>query len=164
MNPGKRSLLLTTLLPLVSATVFGQATTSSLTGTVTTGGSALPGVTVTVSSPALLGTRTSVTGASGEYFFPALPPGRYDVRFELEGMQTQTRRADLRLAETGRADADLKVSAVAESITVTAAAPSVLETTQVSTNLDAALVESLPVGRTIRQRIQIAPGVQSSGT
>jgi hypothetical protein len=164
MSPRRRIFSLSAILLLVTLTAFGQATTSALTGTVTTEGKPLPGVTVTISSPSLLGTRSTVTGPSGDYFFPGIPPGRYDVRFELEGMQTVTRRSDLRLAETSRVDSDLKVSAVAESITVTASAPSVLETTQVSTNLSAEMVEELPLGRTIRERIQIAPGVQSSGT
>jgi outer membrane receptor protein involved in Fe transport len=143
---------------------LGQATTAQLTGTVTTEGKTLQGVTVTVSSPAMQGTRTTVSGANGDYLFPALPPGRYNVRFELEGMQTITRKAELKLAETARVDSDLKVSKVAESITVTATSPSVLETPQVSTNLDAKLVEQLPVGRRIQDRVQLAPGVTSAGT
>ncbi|MGZ4808529.1 MAG: TonB-dependent receptor, partial [Thermoanaerobaculia bacterium] len=159
-----RSFLFLTLLLLVAATAFGQATTAQLTGTVTTEGKGLPGVTVTVSSPAMQGTRTTVTGANGDYFFPALPPGNYDVRFELEGMQTVTRRSNLKLAETSRVDSDLKVSKVAESITVTATSPSVLETPQVSTNLDSKLVEQLPVGRRIQDRVQLAPGVTAAGT
>jgi hypothetical protein len=156
--------LVSAVLLLLAIAAFGQATSSTLTGTVTSEGRPLPGATVTISSPALLGTRTTVSGASGDYSFPGLPPGRYDIAFELEGMQTINKRADLRLAETSRVDSDLKVSAVAESITVTATTQSVLETTQVSTNLSAETVENLPLGRTIRDRIQIAPGVQSSGT
>ena len=132
MSLRRRSVLFSAILLLVALTAFGQATSSTLTGMVTTEGKPLPGVTVTISSPALLGTRTTVSGPSGDYVFPGIPPGRYDVRFELEGMQTVTRRADLRLAETSRVDTDLKVSAVAESITVTASAPSVLETTNPS--------------------------------
>lgn len=163
MNHGRHWLLLSVLVLLFAMTAAGQ-TTSELTGTVTTDGKGLPGVTVTISSPALLGTRTTVTGASGDYNFPALPPGRYSVRFELEGMQTMTKPSELRLAETSRVDADLKVSAVAESITVTASTPSVLETPQVSTNLDAKLVEQLPLGRRIQDRVALAPGVQTSGT
>ena len=163
MNHGKHWLLLSALILLIAVTAFGQ-TTSELTGTVTTDGKGLPGVTVSITSPALLGTRTTVTGASGDYNFASLPPGRYSVRFELEGMQTMTKPSELRLAETSRVDADLKVSAVAESITVTASSPSVLETPQVSTNLDAKLVEQLPVGRRIQDRVTLAPGVQTSGT
>jgi hypothetical protein len=149
---------------LAGTALFGQATTSTLVGTVTNDGKALPGVTVTVSSPALLGTRDTVTVANGDYFFPALPPGTYSVTFELEGMQTVTRKAALKLAETSRVDADLKVSKVAESITVTATSPSVLETTQVSTNLDAQLIEQLPIGRRIQDRVVLAPGVTQGGT
>src|ERR1051325_7969050 len=128
-----RVLILLALL-LITTALFGQATNSTLVGTVTNDGKPLPGVTVTVSSPALLGTRDTVTVANGDYFFAGLPPGNYSVTFELEGMQTVTHKAALKLAETSRVDADLKVSKVAESITVTATAPSVLETPQVSTN------------------------------
>lgn len=149
---------------VISASAFGQATTSSLTGAVVSEGNPLPGVTVTISSPALLGTRTSVTGANGDYFFPALPPGPYEVRFELDGMSTVTRRVELRLAETARADGTLRVSGLSEAITVSATAPSVLETPQVSTNLPAETIEQLPIGRRIQDRIQLAPGVQASGT
>src|SRR5688572_29643847 len=148
---------------LATTILFGQATNSVLTGTVTTDGTPLPGVTVTITSPALLGTRTSVTGDAGTYNFPALPPGDYTVTFELEGMQKQTRNVAVRLAETARADADIRVSTISEAITVTAAAPSVLETPQVSTNLEAELVEALPVARRIQDRILIAPGVNEAG-
>ena len=164
MKQAKTLAFLAAILLLVATTAFGQGTTAQLTGSVTTEGNGLPGVTVTVSSPALQGTRTTVTGANGDYLFAALPPGSYDVRFELEGMQTITRKTELRLAETARVDTDLKVTKVAEAITVTATAPSVLETPQVSTNLDSKLVEQLPVGRRIQDRVQLAPGVTSAGT
>jgi hypothetical protein len=46
----------------------------------------LPGVTVTVSGSALMGTRTAVTDAEGKYRVPALPAGSdYTVVFELQG-------------------------------------------------------------------------------
>ena len=152
------------LLMSLAVASYGQGVSSSLTGNVTSEGAPLPGVTVTLSSPALLGSRTTVTGANGDYNFQGLPPGSYEVRFDLEGMQTINRRADLKLAETSRVDTALRVTNVAETITVTATTPSVLETPQISTNIDAELVEQLPIGRTIRERIQLAPGVQSSGT
>ncbi|HYS56462.1 MAG TPA: TonB-dependent receptor [Thermoanaerobaculia bacterium] len=147
---------------LVSVSAFAQ-TTATLTGTVTTGGKPLPGVTVTVSSPNLQGTRTTVSGANGDYVFPSLPPGPYQVSFELEGMQKVTKNSTLKLAETSRVDAELAVSRVSEAITVTAAAPSVLETPQVSTNFDAKTIESLPVDRNIQGRVLLAPGVTNTG-
>jgi len=157
-----KSLVLFAFVLFAAASLFAQ-TTSSLTGTVTTEGAPLPGATVTVNSPSLLSTRTTVTGGSGGYSFGALPPGSYSVTFELAGLQTVTRQVQLKLSETSRSDADLKVTSVAESITVTASASSVLETTQISTNFDAKFIENLPIGRTITQRLLLAPGVQSSG-
>ena len=161
MQSRSRTLLCLALL-LVCTSALAQIS-GTLTGTVTTNGKPLPGVTVTVSSPNLQGTRTTVTGGNGDYNFPSLPPGTYSVAFELEGMQRITKTSVLKLAETSRVDADLAVSKVSEAITVTAAAPSVLETTQVSTNFDAKTIESLPVNRDIVGRVLLAPGVTNTG-
>jgi len=141
---------------------FAQ-TTANLTGTVSTDGTPLPGATVTISSPNLQGTRTDTTDVNGNYNFGSIPPGEYTVRFELQGLQTITRSARIGVSQTGRADADLKVSAVADVITVTAAAPAVLETTEVQTNIQADLVEDLPLGRTLIGTTTLAPGVNSNG-
>src|ERR1700704_7090681 len=43
----------------------------------------MPGVTVSITSPSMQGTRTDVTGADGVYRFSAIPPGDYNVRDEL---------------------------------------------------------------------------------
>jgi hypothetical protein len=150
------------LMLLFAAAAFAQ-TTATLTGTVSTGGSVVPGATVSVTSPALQGSRTTTTGPNGDYNFTGLPPGAYTVKIELAGMQTISKQTTLRLGETSRVDGDLRVSAVSEAITVTAAAPSVLETPQVTTNFDAKLIESLPVGRTIPDRVLLAPGVNNDG-
>ena len=58
---------------ILAMSAFGQ-TTASLTGDVTTEGKGLPGVTVTISSPNLQGTRTAVTGNNGNFRFPSVPP------------------------------------------------------------------------------------------
>jgi len=147
---------------LAGLSVFAQ-TTANLTGTVTSDKAPLPGATVTISSPAMQGTRVTTTGANGDYSFAALPPGSYVVVVELSGLQTVKKNVEVRLAQVARADADLKPSKVSESITVTATAPSVLETPSVSTSLTREQVESLPIGRTIAQRIQLAPGVNNDG-
>ena len=47
----------------------------------------LPGVTVTATSPSLIGVRTTVTQADGKFLFPALPSGTYKLTFELEGFK-----------------------------------------------------------------------------
>jgi outer membrane receptor for ferrienterochelin and colicin len=163
--PRKRFLVLfsAVLIALTALSAFGQGTTATLTGTVTSGGAPLPGVSVTASSPSLQGTRTVVTGEAGGYNMPGLPPGRYTVSFELPGMQRVQKTTVLSLAQTSRVDADLIQAAVAEAITVTATAPAILETNEVARNFTLDTVEKLPVARTIRDTVLLAPGVQSSG-
>ncbi|HEX8619449.1 MAG TPA: TonB-dependent receptor, partial [Thermoanaerobaculia bacterium] len=150
------------VLALLVATVAMAQTTATLTGVVTTEGTPLPGATVTISSPNMQGTRTSVTGDAGGYSFTGLPPGMYTVRVELSGMRTVTRTMQIGVGQSGRVDAELSVEAVSESITVTASAPSVLETPTVSQNITADLVEELPIARTVLAAAALAPGVQTS--
>src|SRR6185436_5635474 len=101
---------------LCAATLVAQSTTGTLVGTVTSDGKPLPGVTVTVTSPVLQGSRTTVTGDAGGYHFPALPPGDYTVSFELEGMQKVDRTSVVSLSQTARADAEMRLTTVAEEI------------------------------------------------
>jgi outer membrane receptor protein involved in Fe transport len=161
----RRAVPLVAIIALVvlSPSLFAQGTTGSLTGTVTTGSSPLPGATVTITSPAMQGTRTAVTSANGGYDFPSIPPGGYTVRIELQGMQPVVRNVQVNLTQTTRADADLKVSAVSESISVTAAAPAVLESQQVAQSFTAAQIDSLPTERTIASTTLLAPGVNDAG-
>ena len=159
-----RSGFLVGLLVLIAFAAYGQGTSGTLIGTVTADGAAVPGVTVTISSPALQGTRTAVTGDTGGYSFPSLPPGEYAVTFELSGMQTITRKLRVNLTQTSRADADLRPSAVTEAITVTAAAPAALETTEISTNFTSETIAELPtLNRNIATAALIAPGVNDAG-
>lgn len=151
------------VLVLIPVSLFSQGTTSSLTGTVTSSGSPLPGVAVTLASPSLQGTRTTHTAESGGYHFAGLPPGAYTVEFELSGMGPVRQRVNLTLAQPGRADVEMAVSSVSEAITVTATSPAVLETTQIATNFDAARVEELPVPRTLDDIVLLSPGVNDAG-
>ena len=156
-----RFLVISAFAALIAASAFAQ-TTASLTGQVTTDGKPLPGVTVTISSPNLQGSRTAVTGDNGGYQFSGLPPGDYKVTFELSGMGAVTRRARLELSQTARADADLKVAGVAEAITVTAAAPTGLETPQVASTFTSKPMEALPVARTPFAAALLSPGVSAN--
>src|SRR6266496_251406 len=106
--PKGRQLLVFVFAVLLATAAFGQGTTGELVGTVTTGGAPLPGVTVTITSPALQGVRTTTTGEGGGYTFPSLPPGGYAITFELAGMQRMTQRQTVQLAATARADAEMK--------------------------------------------------------
>ncbi len=162
MQFGKRCFIAIAALLIVAMPLFAQ-TLGNLTGTVTFDNAPLPGATVTISSPALQGTRTTTTDVNGNYNFSALPPGQYQVQFAMESMEGATVPSRVTLGGTARADATLRLTTVAESITVTAAAPAVLETTEVQTNIQADLIEDLPIGRTIQASITLAPGVTSNG-
>ncbi len=161
MKSISRFAVLGALLLLVAVSALAQ-TTAQLTGTVTSDGNALPGVSVTISSPSLQGTRTGVTGDAGAYNFPALPPGEYTVVFELSGMEKATRNVRVQLSQTARADAAMRVSGVAEAITVTASAPSVLESGAVATNFTLKEVERLPVPRNQLATALLSPGVNDN--
>src|SRR5688572_24069455 len=149
------------LLTFNASSVSAQQTGALVGKVVDTNGGVLPGVTVTASSSVLPTPRVTTTGAQGEYRLPALPPGNYTVRFELQGMQTVTRQALVQLQVEQVADATLGVGGVSETIEVTAA------TTLVDPN--AATIKSavsneqimaLPVGQEYRDLIKLIPGVQ----
>jgi len=96
---------------LLAAAPSGAQQTSNLTGVVTDAQNAvLPGVTVTASSPALIGTQTVVTEPNGTYRFSTVPPGVYTLTFELSGFQTLKRtNIVLALGQTLSVDTQLQV-------------------------------------------------------
>ena len=84
----RRGLLVAAALLTIPVAGLYAQTTGRLFGQLTDAqGAALPGVTVTVSSPALQGTQTQVTDGEGNYRFPSLPPGHYTVKAELAELQ-----------------------------------------------------------------------------
>jgi outer membrane receptor protein involved in Fe transport len=162
MNFVKRFAVVLAVLMLISVVASAQ-TNSSLTGTVTLGGNPLPGATITISSPALQGVRTANSDVNGNYNFGAVPPGDYTVKFDMESMQSVTKTVHVTLSGTARADAEMKLTAVAEAITVTATAPAVLETTEIQANIPQTLVQQLPIARTLIGATSLAPGVNTNG-
>ena len=157
-----RAAALVALLILHAPPVCAQAAAASLTGRVTAeGGAPLSGITVTVASPVLISDRATITGVGGHYFIRELPPGVYDVYFEGKGVQTLIRRAELQVAEISRLDAELARSEVEETVTSTSLMPTLLEAPQLATNLDIRTVDRLPLGRSVRERRVLAPGLPS---
>ena len=85
-----KSLLALLVTVAFAGSAFAQGGGASSTGTIQgrvadAQGAVLPGVTVTATSPSALGAQTTVTSETGNYRFPALPPGVYDLSFELAG-------------------------------------------------------------------------------
>src|SRR5262245_13359892 len=115
----------------LSTSVWAQST-ATIQGSVTDAqGGVMPGVTLTITSQATNAERATTTDAVGQYAAPALPPGRYTIVARIEGFQDQTREVDLGVAQTLAINFRLSISAVAESLTVTGAAP-LVDTARVS--------------------------------
>ena len=152
-------------LVLVAASVVAQTTTSgAMVGQVTDNtGAALPGVTVEIKSPALQGARVEVTDGNGNFRFSALPPGRYTVSANLSGFSPlQQNEVAVGLGRTVTLELEMKPTSLAETITVTAAAPVLdITTAQTGANVTAETITSLPLARDMYAVAQVAPGTSA---
>lgn len=129
-------------------------------------GGVLPGVTVTLTSDALIGGQAvSVSGGDGVYQLPNLPPGVYQLSFELPGFQTVVREAQrLTVGFTAEINVTMAVSALEETVTVTGESPVVdVEQTATSIALTNEVLEAVPRGRGLMDAYIMTPGVITSG-
>jgi hypothetical protein len=149
-----------------TSSAFAQIGQGRLAGIVTDNqGAVLPGVTVTASSPALIGVRTAVTEADGKYLFPGMPSGTYKLTFELQGFRKMEREnIAVVLGQTISADAQLQIGGVAENVTVTGDSPVVdVTTTKVGTSLKGEALIAVPTSTDIWGALSEAPGVRMAG-
>ncbi|MEO7157962.1 MAG: carboxypeptidase regulatory-like domain-containing protein, partial [Vicinamibacterales bacterium] len=154
------------MLPSMSAAQGGGA---SSTGTIQgraadSSGAVLPGVSVTATSPSMIGTQTQVTNENGTYRFPAVPPGSYDITFELAGFSTVKRSGiQISLGFTANVNADMAVATLQETVTVSGQSP-VIDTsaTRVQQNFKLEQLNSIPNGRDMWALLAATPGVVMS--
>jgi len=128
-------------------------------------GAVLPGVTVEVSSPALIErTRTATTDGSGLYRIINLPPGNYAVTFSLPGFNTVKReQVQLQAGFTATIDAEMKVGAVQETVTVTGESPVIDVQSAASTrSLTADTFKELPSSGSWLQMASLVPAIRAS--
>jgi hypothetical protein len=154
------ALIVLAAVALLPAAALAQ---SAIIGTVRdTSGAVLPGVTVEASSDALIErSRTVFSDGAGQYRIENLRPGTYVIVFTLTGFQT-IRREGVTLASefTATINADMRVGALEESITVTGDAPVVDVTTAVHTQvLNREAIDAIPTGRTIQGMGQLVVGI-----
>ena len=138
----------------------GASSTGTINGKVTDASQAvLPGVTVTATSPAMLGPQVSVTNAEGNYRFPGVPPGTYTVTFELPGFSTVKHEGiEIRLGFTGTLNVEMKVASLQETVTVTGASPVIdTSTTRVQQNFKMEQLQSLPNARDMWALLAVTP-------
>jgi Carboxypeptidase regulatory-like domain/TonB-dependent Receptor Plug Domain len=142
----------------------GGNLTGTIEGIVKVGDSPVPGVLVTISSPALQGKRSVATGANGDYIFRQLPPGTYAVSFTLTGMKTVQRSLPVTLGGTSRQDATLEVSTAAVAVTVSGANIAAEEEKAAvhSSTFSGETIQTLPIARRLDQIASLAPGLTSN--
>jgi hypothetical protein len=144
--------------------LWGQAVSATLVGTVTDNtGAIVPKATVTILENATSITHVAVTNESGNYTFPDLTPGSYNVTISSKGFKKETRPAvDVAVNTTTRVDFTLQPGSVTETVTVTGAPP-IMETDRadVSTNIEARTLDSMPVmvNQNFQSLLTLAPGV-----
>lgn len=144
---------------LTALPASAQFQAGNIYGVVTdTSGSALPGVTVTLSG--IGAERTFVTEADGQFRFLNLDPGTYRLRAELAGFGSVSRtNVDVNVGRNTTADLQLQ-PAVSETLTVTAEAP-LIDTRQTgtSTTIQEEELQILPTARDPWVIMQQVPGV-----
>lgn len=139
-----------------------SATTGSINGKVTdSSGGVLPGVSVTIASPSMQGTRTDVTSQDGDYRFPAIPPGEYRITYELTGFGTVVREGvRVGLGFTATVNTEMRVASLQETVTVTGESPVVdVTATTTATSFGEERLASLPNARDFWTVLAAAPAV-----
>lgn len=163
-NFGPKVLCLVAVLAMLVPAAWAQNPSGTLIGRVGDAeGGALPGVTVTATSPSLQGERITVTGVNGDYKLAFLPPGLYQVTYQLEGFTTSRREVKLSAAQTTTSDITLELGAVSEEIVVTGQQATISESITGAATVTKDELESLPIRRDLVGAVNLAPGVANSG-
>ena len=141
-----------------------QVPTATLSGHVDDGKAALPGVTVTITSPAQQGARTTATSVTGDYVLRGVPSGDYTVRFELVGFQTIETTVKLNAAQNSVVNATMPAAKVAEEVTVTGSYETISATNQIASTMTQQMFNKLPIAaQTMYNYALLVPGTAGSG-
>src|SRR5438093_1481523 len=160
-----RLLLITAVVSLavVPVTAQMQIATAVIQGVVVdTSGAVLPGVDVEIRNVETNLTRSLITDRDGRFVALQLPPGRYTVTLKLAGFASIVEEnVIVTVGETVRLSAAMKVSGIAETVTVTSVTPAVdISRTAASSTLDQTTIESTPIlGRKFEDLLTLTPGV-----
>ena len=155
------------LIGTLSARIAAQnATTGAITGrAIDESGLAIPGVTVTITSPAMIGGgRNAVTDAQGAYRFTQLVPGAYRVAFALQGFNgLNVDNVTVTVSATMTINGTMTIGTVSEAVTVTSEAPVIdLEAATVGVNWSRRNLEELPFGKSLPSLVGMIPGLYST--
>lgn len=167
MNRGIRIPSWAAIALMVAMAVAGTAsaqtvTTGTISGIVKDAqGGVLPGTTVTVTNLDTGLTRDVVTDGDGTYAIELIPPGRYRVEAELNGLgKAAVPSVEVLLGNAARADVTIAPQ-LTENITVTATMP-IVDTTRAGTaaSVTSEQIKNLPIlGRDFKSLASLTPGI-----
>src|SRR5436190_17796690 len=152
------------LLSFSPAPAAAQTGASGIAGMVRdASGGVLPGVLVEAASPALIEkVRTVTTDGEGQYKIIDLRPGVYTVTFSLTGFSTFKREnVELTANFTAAINAEMKVGALEETITVSGQSP-VVDVQNVATRnlITREALDTVPTNKTLEAFAALTPGVK----
>ena len=144
-------------------TAYADLVTGDIRGIITTEtGEAIAGATVTVTSPALMGSRSVNTDQAGSFRLLRLPPGAYDLIASASGFSNkQVAGIVVHLGVTNEIEnIQLVFEMLAETITIQAARETIdTRSTTIGRNIDDTEFKKLPVGRAYQTIATLLPGV-----
>jgi hypothetical protein len=157
---------------LVAVVLFAPATTyaqglGAIAGVVRDPSNAvIPGVTVEVTSPALIEkVRSTTTDNNGRYQITALPAGTYTIKFSLAGFSTVERgNVQLNADFTAPVNVTLAVGNLTDVVTVTAESPAVdVQNARVQYVFGGSDIADLPTERDLGGLLNLVPSIQTPG-
>jgi len=151
--------------PVAARAQTASTATAVIAGTVIDVSSArMPGVAVTVVSPALMGSRLSLTADNGAFTIAALPPGLYTLSATRAGFATEVRDGVyLAGGFTATIDITMRPQAVSETARATGHAPTIdRRATSLGVTFDTDQLRSLPGSRSMSAVLSATPGVYVS--
>ena len=147
---GRALMALVCVLLLVPVVRAQSILDGKIVGTITDDkGEALPGATLEITSPALIGKRSAVTSARGTYVFLKLPGGTYKLTASMPNFKTVVQENIVVTAgSTQTVDLILPMGAIEETVTVTGAAPVVdVKTSSIDSKISREMLDKLPTSR-----------------
>jgi hypothetical protein len=161
MRQFRRVVVVCSLLAAWTMPAIAQEQGGSIQGSVRdASGAVLPGVTIEARSRSVVGVSTTTTDSRGEYRFPALPSGLYEITASLQGFTTKKiPDAQLQLGQLLKMDVVLQVAAVAETVLVTGESPVIdVKQNAAAASITKEIIELIPKGRDFTSVVTTAPG------
>ncbi len=157
----KKLFTLLVAIAVLSGLTFAQGSTSDIYGTVVLpDGSAIPGVAVTLTGE-VIGKKITVKSEQGNFRFLQLPPGNYELKFELEGFKTILQKGiRLFVGKNKTFNVLMETTKLKEVVEVTGKA-GVVDTrkTTVGVNVTKEMIQSLPTARNPWTILNLVPGM-----